>query len=152
VIVFPEGTRFPARSIGPFKAGAFVLARAAHVPVVPVGIVGSAERMEARRLYTTPGVVGLRIGDPIPPEQFEDDDAALAERVRGLVAALAGPSAARLALPSERGRRNRDQAATRITGDPGSGAQEPPAQAPPTAATESTASDGGSTSKLAPSA
>ncbi|MBN2359503.1 MAG: 1-acyl-sn-glycerol-3-phosphate acyltransferase [Deltaproteobacteria bacterium] len=96
VIVFPEGTRFPPRTVGPFKAGAFVLARAAQVPIVPVGIVGSAERMQARRFYTTPGVVGMRIGDPIPPEQFEDEDAALAERVRHVVAGLAGPSGSHL--------------------------------------------------------
>ena len=110
VIVFPEGTRYPARTIGPFKSGAFVLARAAHVPIVPVGIVGSAERMQARRLYTTPGVVGMRIGDPILPEQFGDDDAALAERVRQQVADLAGPSAAHLApRPGRKGGAADDQ-------------------------------------------
>jgi 1-acyl-sn-glycerol-3-phosphate acyltransferase len=104
VIVFPEGTRFPPRTIGPFKLGAFVLARAARVPVVPVGIVGSADRMQARRIYTTPGVVGLRIGDPIPPEQFDEDDAALAERVRKIVADLAGPSGSHLVSASGRKR------------------------------------------------
>jgi len=96
VAVFPEGTRFPARVLGPFKRGAFVLARAAGVPIVPVGIVGSAERMAARQIYTVPGVVGLRIGDPIPPEAFADDDKALAEQVREEVRKLAGPSARRL--------------------------------------------------------
>lgn len=116
VIVFPEGTRFPPRTVGPFKSGAFVLARAAQVPIVPVGIVGSAERMQARRLYTTPGVVGMRIGDPILPEQFEEDDAALAERVRATVAELAGPSGAH--MPPPKGRR-REATAEGGAEDPG---------------------------------
>ena len=53
-------------------------------------------RMQARRLYTIPGLVGVRIGDPILPETFGDDDAVLVERVRKAVAELAGPSAATL--------------------------------------------------------
>jgi len=95
VAVFPEGTRFPARVLGPFKRGAFVLAREAQVPIVPVGIVGSAERMAARKIYTVPGVVGLRIGEPIPPEDFPEDDEELAAMVREEVRKLAGPSASR---------------------------------------------------------
>jgi 1-acyl-sn-glycerol-3-phosphate acyltransferase len=96
VAVFPEGTRFPPRVLGPFKRGAFVLARAAGVPIVPVGLVGSAERMAARKVYTVPGVVGLRIGDPILPEDFPDQDEQLAALARAEVRKLAGPSAARL--------------------------------------------------------
>jgi 1-acyl-sn-glycerol-3-phosphate acyltransferase len=100
VIIFPEGTRSPPRELWPFKRGALKLARAARVPVVPVGIVGSAERMKARQLFTTPGLVGVRIGQPIRPEDFGDDDRALAERVRGEVARLAGPSASKV-LPAD---------------------------------------------------
>lgn len=105
VIIFPEGTRSPPRELWPFKRGALKLARAARVPIVPVGIVGTAERMKARQLFTTPGLVGVRIGQPIPPEDFGDDDRALAERVRSEVARLAGPSASKV-LPAD-GRRAR---------------------------------------------
>lgn len=135
VIVFPEGTRFPPRTVGPFKSGAFVLARAAQVPIVPVGIVGSADRMQARKFYTTPGVVGMRIGDPILPAQFEEDDAALAERVRGIVAELAGPSGTHLApLPG----RKREAAAAQPPADANPVAlsdeqHQPPAAPRPTA-------------------
>ncbi|MHB8418410.1 MAG: lysophospholipid acyltransferase family protein [Myxococcales bacterium] len=38
VLIFPEGTRSPWPGIGPFRAGAFVIASLARVPVVPVTI------------------------------------------------------------------------------------------------------------------
>jgi 1-acyl-sn-glycerol-3-phosphate acyltransferase len=36
VLIFPEGTRSPARSLGKFRAGAFIIAARAGVPVVPL--------------------------------------------------------------------------------------------------------------------
>ncbi len=36
VLLFPEGTRSPKGSVGPFRAGAFRLARIANVPIQPV--------------------------------------------------------------------------------------------------------------------
>jgi 1-acyl-sn-glycerol-3-phosphate acyltransferase len=38
VLIFPEGTRSPENQLGPFKKGAFVIAQAAGVPVVPIRI------------------------------------------------------------------------------------------------------------------
>jgi 1-acyl-sn-glycerol-3-phosphate acyltransferase len=76
VIVYPEGTRGggePAR----FHAGAFRLATAAGVPVVPVGIAGTAALLPKHgRLRRTR--VTVRIGNPIPA----DPDTARAEVTR----------------------------------------------------------------------
>jgi 1-acyl-sn-glycerol-3-phosphate acyltransferase len=36
LLIFPEGTRSPARSLGPFKRGAFEIAQQANVELVPV--------------------------------------------------------------------------------------------------------------------
>jgi 1-acyl-sn-glycerol-3-phosphate acyltransferase len=36
VLIFPEGTRSPERSLGKFRAGAFIIAARAGVPVVPL--------------------------------------------------------------------------------------------------------------------
>jgi 1-acyl-sn-glycerol-3-phosphate acyltransferase len=36
VLIFPEGTRSPAHSLGRFRAGAFVIAARAGVPVIPL--------------------------------------------------------------------------------------------------------------------
>jgi 1-acyl-sn-glycerol-3-phosphate acyltransferase len=81
VIVYPEGTRgtgVPAR----FHAGAFRLAEAAGVPVVPVGIAGTADLLPKHgRLHRTR--VTVRIGTPVPPDP---------EVARAEVARLAGPS------------------------------------------------------------
>jgi 1-acyl-sn-glycerol-3-phosphate acyltransferase len=87
VIVYPEGTRghgAPAH----FHAGAFRLATAAGVPVVPIGIAGTEDLLPKHgRLHRSR--VTVRIGAPVPP----DPDAARAEVTR--LACLPG----RAALP-----------------------------------------------------
>jgi 1-acyl-sn-glycerol-3-phosphate acyltransferase len=79
VVVYPEGTRGhggPSR----FHSGAFRLASAAGVPVVPVGISGTADLLPKHgRLRRTR--VAVHIGAPIPAD---------AETARGEVTRLAG--------------------------------------------------------------
>jgi 1-acyl-sn-glycerol-3-phosphate acyltransferase len=89
VIVYPEGTRGQGGP-APFHSGAFRLAEAAGVPVVPVGIAGTADLLPKHgRLRRTR--VTVRIGTPLPP----DPEAARAE-----VARLAADGAARTPTPS----------------------------------------------------
>ena len=64
VVVFPEGTRSRTGELGDFHTGAFLLAEAAGVPIIPVGIVGT------RRLLAPSGVprlsrVEVHIGAPL---------------------------------------------------------------------------------------
>ncbi|WP_198961415.1 lysophospholipid acyltransferase family protein [Pseudonocardia sp. MH-G8] len=66
VVVYPEGTRgsgAPAR----FHAGAFRLAAAAGVPVVPVGIVGTTDLLPKHGKLRR-NRVEVRIGTPLPAD------------------------------------------------------------------------------------
>ena len=86
VVVFPEGTRTGDGDLLPFKRGSFVLALDAKVPVVPVSIVGSQQRMPNGFGSLTPGTVSIRIHDPIPTENRSPESAqALAEEARAVV-------------------------------------------------------------------
>jgi len=71
VVLFPEGTRSRDGCLRPFKKGAFHLALEAKVPIVPVCIQGSFERLPPRSLLVVPGTVQVRFCDPIPAAQYE---------------------------------------------------------------------------------
>jgi len=62
VAVFPEGTRSPDGRLYRGRTGTVRLARGAGVPVVPVGITGTAAVRPGR---PRPGTVGLRFGAPL---------------------------------------------------------------------------------------
>jgi 1-acyl-sn-glycerol-3-phosphate acyltransferase len=65
LIIFPEGTRSPDGKVGRFKAGSFMLAIEAGLPIVPVSIVGTRHVMRKGRLTVEPGDVMLAIHPPI---------------------------------------------------------------------------------------
>ncbi len=86
--VFPEGHRSRNGSLKAFKKGTFVMAIQAGVPVVPVSILGSRERMPKGQISIAPGEVLLRFGAPIESKGYEvDEREELLERVRAAVAA-----------------------------------------------------------------
>ena len=88
LIVFPEGTRSADGRVGRFKGGVFLLAIESGLPIVPISVSGSRHVMRKGRLMTCPGVVDVTIHPPIPTAGLTRDDArALADRVRGIVAA-----------------------------------------------------------------
>ncbi len=66
VLVFPEGTRSRDGQLLPFKKGAFVLASTAGVPIVPIAIEGSGRCMPAGGFRVRPGVIRVKLGEPIP--------------------------------------------------------------------------------------
>jgi len=90
LIIFPEGTRSADGRVGRFKAGSFMLAIEAGLPVVPVSIVGTRFVMPKGRLTVSPGDVTLSVHAPIetaaraePPTI--DDARALAAEVHAVI-------------------------------------------------------------------
>ena len=67
VLLFPEGGR-TEKGLREFKEGAAYIAIKAGVPAVPVAIVGTRAVLPMHSGRVRPGVVKLRIGDPIPTE------------------------------------------------------------------------------------
>lgn len=84
---FAEGTRSPDGGVHPFRNGAFVVARRAKLPVIPVAIVGSHACLPKGRRMPSPGVVKVVVGDPIDPPT-EGSAAAFAKLVRDRVGEL----------------------------------------------------------------
>ena len=92
---FPEGTRSRDGRVGPFKGGAFQVALAAGVPVVPVAIEGSGHVLPASGFKVRPGVIRVRVGAPIATSALAAGDRhALAQQAQAAVAALMGQAAA----------------------------------------------------------
>ena len=86
LIVFPEGTRSVDGTVARFKAGMFLVAIDAGLPVVPVSIAASRHVMLKGRLMTCPGRVTLTVHEPILTAGVGRQGARnLAERVREVV-------------------------------------------------------------------
>jgi 1-acyl-sn-glycerol-3-phosphate acyltransferase len=67
ILVFPEGTRSADSKLLPFKKGVFSLALKASVPIVPVGICGTAAcQPEGYQVPVQGGSVSIHLGEPIP--------------------------------------------------------------------------------------
>lgn len=81
IIMLPEGTRSRTGELGPFKKGAFVLARDLNLPVLPVSITGTRKILPPKTLDLFPGRAVLQIHPPVdvseyegqPIEKFTDD-------------------------------------------------------------------------------
>lgn len=75
VWIFPEGTR--GRTPGellPFKKGAFHLAVAAGVPIVPIVVSPVARLFDVRNRKVRPGTAFIEILPPVPTDQLTEDD------------------------------------------------------------------------------
>jgi 1-acyl-sn-glycerol-3-phosphate acyltransferase len=91
LIIYAEGTRSANGHVARFKAGSFLLAIRAGLPIVPLAVIGTRRIMPKGRLRTEPAQVTLVVHDPIQPPALEapttNDAKFLAERVHGIVAA-----------------------------------------------------------------
>lgn len=72
VLIFPEGTRSETGDIGQLKPGFIAVARKGKVPIVPVVFDGSFQAWPKWQLLPTIGVVHVKIGKPIGPEEFNE--------------------------------------------------------------------------------
>jgi lysophosphatidate acyltransferase len=85
----PEGHRNLGAEMLPFKKGAFHLAIAAQVPVLPVVVGPAWAVLDASRLLIRPGTIRTRVLEPIPTQGLtEDDTDALMRRVRAAMDAV----------------------------------------------------------------
>ena len=79
VLIAPEGTRTIAREVGPFKKGAFRIAMAAGLPIVPI-VVRNAEVVGGRNAFALhPGTVQVAVLEPISVEDWKLEE--LDERI-----------------------------------------------------------------------
>ncbi len=91
VVSFPEGTRSRDGEVGRFKAGAFVAAIEAGVPIVPVAITGAGAVIPPPGFMVRPGTIRVVVGEPIPTAgRTLDERADLAALARTRVAQLYG--------------------------------------------------------------
>lgn len=79
VVIFPEGTRTRTGQMGKFKKGAFRLAADLSLPIVPVTIRGSFERLHRGSFNVNPGTIEMIFHDPIDVNPY------LPENLTGLM-------------------------------------------------------------------
>jgi 1-acyl-sn-glycerol-3-phosphate acyltransferase len=93
LIVFPEGTRSIDGRVGRFRAGSFLLALEANLPIVPITVTGSRFVMRKGQLMTCPGEVTLIVHHPIEVPRLErptvKDARELAAKTRAIIEPLA---------------------------------------------------------------
>ncbi len=70
LMIFPEGTRSRDMKLLPFKKGFLYMARAARLPIVPVGIDGCNDAMIGN-WFIRGGNVSVTIGEPIAIESLD---------------------------------------------------------------------------------
>jgi 1-acyl-sn-glycerol-3-phosphate acyltransferase len=87
-LVFPEGTRSRTGALGEFKRGGFAAGIEAGSRIVPVAVHGTRELMPRGGFRIRPGVVRVRVLDPVESGRYSyDDREQLAQEVRGRIAA-----------------------------------------------------------------
>jgi putative phosphoserine phosphatase/1-acylglycerol-3-phosphate O-acyltransferase len=79
ILVAPEGTRLDTQSVGPFKKGAFRIAMATGLPVVPI-VIRNSESVAGRNSTTLhPGTVDVAVLPPVDVSGWTAED--LGERI-----------------------------------------------------------------------
>jgi putative phosphoserine phosphatase/1-acylglycerol-3-phosphate O-acyltransferase len=82
VMIAPEGTRVDTTEVGPFKKGAFRIAMAAGIPIVPI-VIRNAEVVAARdSVAINPGAVDVAVFPPISVSGWTVDE--LGDRISGV--------------------------------------------------------------------
>jgi 1-acyl-sn-glycerol-3-phosphate acyltransferase len=86
LVIFPEGGRTRTGKLMPFKMGAFRMALAHGIPIVPVSIKGADEIWPAGRLLPRPGCLTVTYHPPIDVARIDESTSKseLKERARQL--------------------------------------------------------------------
>jgi putative phosphoserine phosphatase / 1-acylglycerol-3-phosphate O-acyltransferase len=79
IVVAPEGTRLDTQSVGPFKKGAFRIAMATGLPVIPI-VIRNSDSVAGRNSTTLhPGTVDIAVLPPVSTADWTVQD--LRERI-----------------------------------------------------------------------
>jgi 1-acyl-sn-glycerol-3-phosphate acyltransferase len=86
LVMFPEGGRTRTGKLMPFKMGAFRLALANGIPIVPVTIKGAGKIWPAGRIFPRPGKLDITYHPPIEVERTPEETSRseMKERARAL--------------------------------------------------------------------
>ncbi len=94
VVIAPEGTRSRDGTLGPFKLGAFHMARQAGVPIVPIVIHNAQDALPYKGVVVRPAEVKVTV---LPPQRTDKWKLAAVEseaaRIRGMYLDVLGQSA-----------------------------------------------------------
>jgi 1-acyl-sn-glycerol-3-phosphate acyltransferase len=86
VVVFPEGTRTRTGEMGTFKRGAFRIAADLSLPIVPITLRGSFERLHRNSANVNPGTIEMIIHKPIDILPFlPDNTSKLIQKTRDVI-------------------------------------------------------------------
>ena len=88
LLAYPEGTTSPDGTIGEFKDGAFIIAIASQVPIVPAAICGTGRIWPPGRAAIHAGRVRVAAASPLPTTGLTPHDVAgLREQARDAICA-----------------------------------------------------------------
>lgn len=76
VVIFPEGTRTYTGKMMKFKKGAFRLATELQLPIAPLTIRGSFDRLKRNTFMVSPGVIELIFHAPVDVSPYSPDQLA----------------------------------------------------------------------------
>jgi 1-acyl-sn-glycerol-3-phosphate acyltransferase len=74
VIIYPEGTRSRNGRVQKFRKGAFRLALATGMPILPISVAGTDRIQPPDSLRLYPGKAAIRIHEPIEVEGLDEQD------------------------------------------------------------------------------
>lgn len=73
LVIFPEGTRSRTGALQRFKRGAFSLAIATKLPVVPIALANTQHIMGPGAWFVRPGTVDVQVGAPISTHTWREE-------------------------------------------------------------------------------
>jgi 1-acyl-sn-glycerol-3-phosphate acyltransferase len=86
VVIFPEGTRTKTGLMGKFKKGAFLIATDLHLPILPITIKGSYERVIKGSFNFRPGTIEMIFHQPVDVNEYlPDNTQGLIEHTRNVI-------------------------------------------------------------------
>jgi len=71
-MIAPEGTRTLTGNLGPFKKGAFHVAKNTGITIIPVALIGAFEAKNKNDWRVKPGILSTIYGDPITQKEYDD--------------------------------------------------------------------------------